>query len=50
MLENTMVRLVEIKHELIKYNTHTDHVQFLTLGKKWFYQFWSIITRFKIRF
>ena len=24
MLENTIIRLIEVKHELIKYNTHTD--------------------------
>ena len=29
MLENTMVRLTEVKHELIKYNTHTDHVIYI---------------------
>jgi IQ and AAA domain-containing protein len=27
MLENTMIRLVECKHELIKYNTHSDQVR-----------------------
>ncbi len=27
MLENTMVRLVEVKYELVKYNTHTLHVR-----------------------
>ena len=31
MLENSVVRLVEIKHELIKYNTHTDHVNYLII-------------------
>ena len=24
MLESTMVRMCEIKHELVKYNTHAD--------------------------
>ena len=27
LLENTMVRMVELKHELVKYNTHHDQVQ-----------------------
>ncbi len=26
MLENTVIRLIEVKHELIKYNTSTDQV------------------------
>jgi hypothetical protein len=26
-LENTMIRMVEIKHELVKYNTNSDHVR-----------------------